>query len=78
MIRAPAPSTVVSAWESSFKLVSKGILVNILDIFKSGLVKRTVCNKAIRLDSLMNSVEVKSRSHVGAGAYQVQCVVFFS
>jgi hypothetical protein len=41
-----------------------------LDIFKSGLVKRTVRNKAICLDS-----------HVGSGvrsADHLWCVVFFS
>ncbi len=65
IIRAPAPSTVVSAWESSSKLVSKGLLDDMLEIFKSGLVKCTVRKGAIHLDSRIGSFGVKSWSNIG-------------
>jgi hypothetical protein len=77
-MRAPALSTVISAWESSSKLISKGLLDDMLDIFKSGWVKHTVRNEVICLDSRIGSVVIKSKSNIGADAYHLQCVVFFS
>ncbi len=48
-----------------------------LDIFKSGLVKCTGRNRAIHLDSCIESGGVKSRSNIGADAYHLRRVVFF-
>jgi hypothetical protein len=71
---ASAPSTIVSAWESSSKLVSKGLLDDMLDIFKSGLVKCTVCNGAIHLDSC-DGTGVKSWSNIVLDADHLQRMV---
>jgi hypothetical protein len=78
IIRMPALSTVVSARESSSKLVSKGLLDDMLDIFKSDLVKRTVRNGAIHLDSRIGSFGVKSWLNIGSDANHLWHVVFFS
>jgi hypothetical protein len=77
-MRAPAPTPVISAWESSSKLVSKGLLDDMLDFFKSGRVKRTMLNGAICLDSHIGSGGIRSRSDIGIDAYHLQCMVFFS
>jgi hypothetical protein len=49
-----------------------------LDIFKSGLVKHTVRNRVLCLDSYMGSVGVKSWSNIGSDANHLHHVVFFS
>jgi hypothetical protein len=48
------------------------------DIFKNGLVKRTIRNGAIDLDFRIGPGGVKSRSNIGSDVRHLQRVVFFS